>query len=75
MSTTTVASMVGNNQLKCLANSSPDGSNGPSIELEQSSEYEGNQIYKKRPDQIRIGYININGIPKTTKDPKNINLG
>ena len=66
--------LVMDDQSENQANSSPDDTIGPSIELEQLSEYEGNQIDEKQHNQINIGFININGLPKLSKDPKNINI-
>ena len=66
--------LVVDKQYQNQANSSPDDTIVPSIELEQLSEYEGNRIDEKRHNQIKIGFININGLPKLSKDPKNINI-
>ena len=54
---------------------SPDEAN-PQHELrhQKLSEYQGDQIEEKQRNVFRIGFININGIPKTHNHPKNKNI-
>ena len=65
---------VGNDRIELRTNSSPDEQIGHSIELDNLSEYEGNRIEEKRYNHIRIGFLNVNGLPKLSKDPKNNNI-
>ena len=51
-----------------------ESQNGHDTEvLERDSEYKGDQLLDKRKNVIRIGFININGIPRENEDPKNNN--
>lgn len=67
--------VVRSNHSETFDNGSPDDESDQRIDiLVQSSEYEGNRIEEKRNEHFRIGVININGIPKNSAHPKNINL-
>ena len=74
MSSVSLPQLVVDDQSETENNSPPDDIHGPSIELVKLSEYEGNRIEEKRHNQIRVGFLNVNGIPKLSKDPKNNNL-
>ena len=65
---------VGNDRIELTNNSPPDEQTGHSIELDNLSEYEGNRIEEKRYNHIQIGFLNVNGLPKLSKDPKNNNI-
>ena len=53
-----------------LNTSSSDRSDLHHHNLNQLSEFQGDQITEKRTDLFCIGFININGIPKTAKTQK-----
>ena len=67
--------LVRSNQTENEVNDSLDGTSDLRIDiLTQSSEYAGDRIEEKKPGMIRIGLVNIHGIPKTSALPKNINI-
>ena len=63
---------VQNNLPELVNNSSPDSNIlNPNPNMKTISEYQGDQIEEKRNEVFYIGFININGIQKTTKKQKN----
>ena len=65
-----------NSHSECLPHQSSPDKLEPQLKTNSPllSEYQGNQIEEKRDNHFRIGFININGIPKTAKNPKNTNI-
>ena len=75
MSSTRPSQRAQNNSSETVTHSSPDSSSINHTPANQPlSEYQVDQIEEKQQDTFRIGFININGIPKTTKNPKNQNI-
>ena len=63
-----------NNLLETNNTSSPDSSPNHIQRMKHMSEYQGNQIEEKRNHIFRLGFVNINRIPKSYKNPKNSNI-
>ena len=75
MSLLVPSQLVRSNQTESyLPNSSDDTSDQRLDIFAPSSEYAGDRIDEKKEGIIRIGVVNIHGIPKTTAHPKNINI-
>ena len=70
MSSPRVTLEVENNLPESTLNSSPDSSLNPIATMTKLSEEQGDQIEEKRNDVFRIGFVNINGIPNTSKTPR-----
>ena len=67
--------LVRSNQTERYLPKTPDDTSDQRLDIfAPSSEYAGDRIDEKKEGIIRIGVVNINGIPKTTAHPKNINI-
>ena len=74
MSSTQTTQEDKNDLHEVLITSSTDSTHLLHHNLHQLSEFQGDQITEKRTDVFRIGFVNINGIPKQAKNPKNKNI-
>ena len=74
MSSTQITQEDKNDLHEVLITSSTDSTHLLHHNLHQLSEFQGDQITEKRTDVFRIGFVNINGIPKQAKNPKNKNI-
>ena len=75
MSTSVNTQAGQDNRLDVKINNDPPVNNSNQILQNQLLvEYQGDCIQEKRKNTFRIGLININGIPKTSNHPKNINI-
>ena len=74
MSSTPPAQVVQDDHSAAETNHPPANTSNQILNNQLLAEYQGDCIDEKRNNTFRIGLININGLPKSSKHPKNKNI-
>ena len=74
MSSTPPAQVVQDDHSAADTNHPPANTSDQILNNQLLAEYQGDCIDEKRNNTFRIGLININGLPKSSKHPKNKNI-